>query len=61
MSNLSYELIDDFMHIRLTAGTTNLLTTDLLVELSNAITDVDANNDEDDDGDRDGEGAAPHM
>ena len=40
MSNLSCELIDDFMHIRLTAGTTNLLTTNLLVELSNAISDA---------------------
>ncbi len=40
MSNLCCEWIDDCMRIRLTAGTTNLLTMDLLVELSDAIADA---------------------
>ena len=40
MSNLCCEWTDDCMHIRLTAGTTNLLTMDLLMELSDAIADA---------------------
>ena len=40
MSNLCCEWTDDCMRIRLTAGTTNLLTMDLLMELSDAIADA---------------------